>query len=382
MADPADPAIESKPSPYALRFGISELAGSLGDFGTIIPLILGVSLVSGMDAGYIFLFFGIWFIIVGLYYGLPIPVEPMKVIAVVAIAQDMGAGEIAAAGLMLGVLFLLLGYGTILTTIEKWIPRSVIRGIQFGLALLLIRTAIGFLIPDPFAFVAGMAIIVAGFFIARRMKAPDLSSLVLIGVAIGVGVYLNGIPTPTLLSVPHLVIPPLDVYPGALVTLVAPQAVLTVTNAILATALLSRDLFSPGVDSPKLSRTIGLMNLLSVPFGGMPMCHGAGGLAGQYRFGARTGGANIYAGLILLAVALVFAGPGFLDIISSGFYAALLVFVAIELFIHGMKTDSYPVTGVVGIVALATSMTAGFVAGMILAYLLPKPYGVREKKES
>ncbi len=380
MADPAASAGEEKSSPYSLKFGISELAGSLGDFGTIIPLILGVSLASGMDAGYIVLFFGIWFIIVGLYYGLPIPVEPMKVIAVVAIAQEMSAGEIAAAGLMLGVLFLLLGYGTILDTIEKWIPRSVIRGIQFGLALLLMRTAIGYLIPDPGAFIAGMAIIVLGFVISRRLKVPDLSSLVLIAVAIGVGAYINGIPAPTLLSIPHLVIPPLAVYPDALVTLVAPQAVLTVTNAILATSLLSRDLFPPGVDSPKLSRTIGLMNLASVPFGGMPMCHGAGGLAGQYRFGARTGGANIYAGLILVAVALVFAGPGFLNIISPGFYAALLVFVAIELLIHGLKTDSYPVTGVVGILAVAISMTVGFVAGMILAYLLPRPYGVREKK--
>jgi hypothetical protein len=98
--------------------------------------------------------------------------------------------------------------------------------------------------------------------------------------------------------------------------------VLTVANAIMATSLLSRDLFPPWVDSPKISRTIGLMNLVSVPFGGMPMCHGAGGLAGQYRFRARTWGANIYAGLILVAVAPVFAGPGFFTIVSPGFYAA------------------------------------------------------------
>src|SRR5665647_2116097 len=48
--------------------------------------------------------------------------------------------------------------------------------------------------------------------------------------------------------------------------------------------------------------TIGFMNLTSVPFGGMPMCRGAGRMAGQFRYGARTGGANVYAGLILIAL--------------------------------------------------------------------------------
>jgi hypothetical protein len=44
------------------------------------------------------------------------------------------------------------------------------------------------------------------------------------------------------------------------------------------------------------------------------MCHGAGGLAAHYRFGARTGGSDVYAGLILLFFAFFFAGGGFLSI--------------------------------------------------------------------
>ena len=88
-----------------------------------------------------------------------------------------------------------------------------------------------------------------------------------------------------------------------------PLAIITVTNAIFATSLLATDLFSTEIKPKKLSRTIGLMNLTSVPFGGMPMCHGAGGIAGQFRYGARTGGANVYAGLILIARALLFTSP-------------------------------------------------------------------------
>ena len=95
------------------------------------------------------------------------------------------------------------------------------------------------------------------------------------------------------------------------------------------------------------------MNLTSVPFGGFPMCHGAGGLAGQYRYGARTGGANIYAGLIFIILALFFSSPQVLSIIAVGVLGALLVFVGIEMARHSLKTDSLALTCVIGILALA-----------------------------
>lgn len=111
------------------------------------------------------------------------------------------------------------------------------------------------------------------------------------------------------------------------------------------------------------------MNLTSVLFGGFPMCHGVGGLAAQYRFGARTGGSNIISGLILLPIALFFAGPGFVAIIPLGIFGALLVFVAIELGKYSLKTDSYIVTGIIAILALMINITIAFFVGMILAYI-------------
>jgi len=111
------------------------------------------------------------------------------------------------------------------------------------------------------------------------------------------------------------------------------------------------------------------MNLTSVPFGGFPMCHGAGGLAGQFRFGARTGGANVYAGLILLTLALFFTSPQVLSIIAVGVLGALLVFVGIEMGRHSLKTDSLLVTVVIGVLALVSSMTLAFIVGMVVAYL-------------
>ena len=100
------------------------------------------------------------------------------------------------------------------------------------------------------------------------------------------------------------------------------------------------------------------------------MCHGAGGLAGPYRYGARTGGANIYAGLIFIVLALFFTSPQVLSIIAVGALGALLVFVGLEMGRHSLNTDSMVITGIIGILALVTSMTLAFIAGMILAYLL------------
>ncbi len=350
-----------------MRFNLSELAGSLGDFGTIVPLVLAVALVSDVNARYILLFFGIWFIITGLYYRLPIPLEPMKAVAVIVIAGSIGSGEIAAAGLILGVIFLLLGYGRFFSIIEKWVPQSVVRGIQLGLALLLFRSSYTFVVQDPAFFLLGIAIITCFYLLSRFRSVPDLSTIVVIGVGLVAGIVLYGLPPVSLIPAPQLIVPlPAD-FSSAFATLVLPQVVLTITNAILATSLLTKDLFAQDVPPRKFSTTIGLMNLVSVPFGGFPMCHGAGGLAGQYRYGARTGGANVYAGIIFIVLALFFTSPQVLSIIAVGVLGALLVFVGIEMGRHSLRTDSLIITLIIGILALVSSMTIAFIVGMVLA---------------
>ena len=358
-------------------FNLSELAGSLGDFGTIIPLIIAVALTSDVNARYVLLFFGIWFILTGLYYRLPIPLEPMKAVAVIVIAGSIGSREIAAAGLILGVIFLVLGYGRFFTIIDKWVPQSVVRGIQLGLALILIRSSTEFVVKDPAFFLLGIGIIACFYLLCRFRSVPDLSAIVVIGVGLLAGISLYGVPPVSLIPAPQLVVPRLPDFTAAFETLVLPQVVLTITNAILATSLLTKDLFGHDVPPKKFSTTIGLMNLVSVPFGGFPMCHGAGGLAGQYRYGARTGGANLYAGLIFITLALFFTSPQVLSIIAVGVLGALLVFVGIEMGRHSLKTDSLLITVIIGLLALVSSMTVAFIIGMVLAHLIP---AIRKKK--
>jgi len=365
-----------------MNYSLSELAGSLGDFGTIIPLIIAVALVSDINARYVLLFFGIWFILTGIYYRLPIPLEPMKAIAVIVIAGGVSSGEIAASGIILGVIFLFLGYGRLFEIIERWVPQSVVRGIQLGLALLLFKASTDFVIKDPLFFSIGIGIVIVFLVLFRYRRFPDLSSLCVIGAGFIGGLLLHGIPPVSLIPAPQIVIPlPAD-FSSAFTSLVLPQIVLTIANAILATSLLTKDLFSTDIPPRKFSTSIGLMNLTSVPFGGFPMCHGAGGLAGQYRYGARTGGANVYAGLIFICLALFFTSPQMLSIIAVGALGALLVFVGIEMVRHSLKTESLAITGIIGILALLISMTIAFIIGMAIAYLLIWVGRSREHKKS
>ena len=357
-----------------IRFTLEEIAGAVGDFGTIFPILLGVAIVCpDVNISHFFLFFAAWFIITGLYYRLPIPIEPMKAIGAIIIAEGLCGGEIVASGIIVGAIFLVLGLVGGMTWLGDRIPKSVIRGVQAGLALLLLRTSFGYIVSDVLFAAFSIAIILAFFIASQRTRVPDISALLVLLIGLAAGVVTQRMPPFRLMPLPELIIPALPDFIAGTWDLVLPQIPLTIANAILATSLLTYDLFpKKGVDPDRLSRTIGAMNLVSTPLGGFPMCHGAGGLAAMYRFGARTGGANIIAGIFILIFAVAFAPPEVLTLIPFGVFGALLVFVALELGKHSAKTDSYLVTAVIAVLTLAIGLTVAFIVGMVLAYVLER----------
>lgn len=355
-----------------IRITLEEVAGAVGDFGTIFPIMLGVAIVCpDVNVSHFFLFIAAWYIIAGLYYRLPIPIEPMKAIGAIVIAEGLSGGEIVASGIVVGALFLLLGLVGGMTWIGERIPKSVVRGVQAGLALLLLKTSLGYIVSDIIFAALSIGIIVLFFVASQRVRVPDISALVVLVVGLAAGILTQGMPPFRPMPLPGLIIPAPEDFISGIWDLALPQIPLTLTNAVLATSLLTFDLFPKnGVNPDRLSRTIGAMNLISTPLGGFPMCHGAGGLAAMYRFGARTGGANIVAGLFILIFAIAFAPPEVLTLIPFGVFGALLVFVALELGKHGAKTDSYLVTGVIAVLTLVIGLTIAFIIGMVLAYAL------------
>lgn len=346
---------------------LHEAAGAVGNFGTVLPLLFGVVLATGIAPGPALLFFGLWYVVAGLVYRQLIPIEPMKTVAVVAIAGQATAGEVVAGGLLLGALFLGLGLAGWIEPIVARIPVPVTRGVQLGLALLLARSAVVYAIGDPVLAVAGLAVVGAFMLIRRRWAVPDLSALLVLVLGIAIGALAGGVPVPAV-PLPHPVLPGMGDWLPALLVLVLPQAVLTLTNSIAATELLARDLLPRAPSAGLLSRMIGAMNLVSVPLGGIPMCHGAGGLAAQYRFGGRTGWSNAIAGLVLVLIAIFAGSPAAVALFPAGLLAALLLVVALEMARAGLRTDAPVPTVVVALVSLVTSLTVGFVAGWLVLW--------------
>lgn len=352
-------------------FFLSELAGSVGNFGTVLPLLFAVSFSSGMNVSIMLLWAAIWYIIIGLYYRIPIPIEPLKAVGAIVIAESVSTHVIAASGILMGVICLCIGFFGWMGRVRQIIPESVIRGVQLGLALVFIKSAIsGFILPD-LTFAAVSAGIVCIFLLLRRVfNIPDLSAICIIVSGFIIAFIIAGFPSITFFSVPILQIPSAADFLDATVRLIPPQLPLTLTNAILATSLLVHDLFKRDENPDKICKSLGLMSLSSSLFGGFPMCHGAGGLAAHYRFGARGGLSLILGGIILLVIGIICTDSNFSTAIPVGMFGVLLVVVAIELAKHGLKTDNLVVSGLVAVIAVPFGLAAGFCAGLILAWVI------------
>ena len=118
-------------------FNRMEFSGGLGDLGTLLPLSVGMILVNGLSPVGVFFSIGLFYILSGIYYGITVPVQPMKVIGAYAIAMTLSASQIAASGLLVGLFLLVIGGTGAIGLLGKYIPKSVIRGVQMSTGALL-----------------------------------------------------------------------------------------------------------------------------------------------------------------------------------------------------------------------------------------------------
>ena len=114
------------------KFDRLELAGSLGDLGTLLPMAIGMILVNGLNPLGLFFSIGLFYILSGLYYGVTVPIQPMKVIGAYALATAIGPSQILAAGALMALILLIIGTTGAITVIGKVVPKQVVRGIQLS----------------------------------------------------------------------------------------------------------------------------------------------------------------------------------------------------------------------------------------------------------
>ncbi len=387
------------------KFDRMELAGSLGDLGTLLPIAIAMVLINGLNPLGLFLSIGVFYIASGIYFGITVPVQPMKVIGAYAIATSLDAGQIQASALLMGAFLLIVGATGAIDTIRKFTPLSVIRGVQLSTGALLMSGGIKFIIgtskyqelqnaiepylafqfigPVPISLVIGGLAAVFTLLLLDNKKFPAGLMVVLggfvLGMALGARTDLGsgsiGFNLPEIFPFG---------FPGrvdftfALLVLVLPQLPMTLGNAVLAYTDLSKEYFqdkSSKVTNRNVCVSMALANFFSFCLGGMPLCHGAGGLAAHYRFGARTAGSNIMIGLIFGVLAILL-GSSVIDVFNllpMSILGVLLVFAGSQLTLTVMdlklRKDYFVATLILGI-TLASNLAAGFIAGMVIAWLL------------
>ena len=321
---------------------LAEISGSFGDLGTLLPILIALSESEAVWIDSSLVFGGIANIVTGCLFGIPLPVQPMKAISAVALAQGLNRAEVASAGLIVAGVVGFLSLTGLLQWFARWIPIPVIKGIQVGTGLSLVTYVGTLATPSTWnaeGLVTGgvvpLILFLALLCIPLYPRVPFALLAVMVGLLYAVSF---GLPCwfwpcklgPTIWEPTPRVPSPTNFRSGMLQAGLG-QIPLTTLNSVFAVAFLAGDLFP---DRPEPSITgIGLsvmaFNLVGCWYGAMPICHGSGGLAAQYRFGARSGASVIFLGIIKLFLGLFFGN--FFWLTSKAFpkpLLAVLVFAA------------------------------------------------------
>jgi len=369
-------------NPSGNRYDRLEWAGAFGDLGTLIPFVVGYITIIKMDPLGVLFMFGIFLIGSGFFYKTPVPVQPMKAIGGAAIATAaVTPGMVWGAGIFTGLFWLVLGLTGKLHYISKIASKPVLRGIVLGLGLLFIMEGTKMMKTD---FLMGVAALVITFILLSNKRVPAMFVLLIFGIIAGL------IKNPQLLnelSAIHLDFRLPQFAPDSItgseflmgsILLAIPQIPLTLGNAVIAVTEENNRLFPEHpISENKIALSQGIMNLISPVFGGIPVCHGAGGMAGHVRFGARTGGALVILGGILLIIALCFSSSVVLlfEIFPTSVLGVILFFAGLELAVSARdvgreKNDFYILLVTAGF--SLWNMGIGFVAGLIMQEMLKR----------
>ncbi|MGR3319205.1 MAG: putative sulfate/molybdate transporter [Candidatus Anammoxibacter sp.] len=363
-----------------LLFSWSEFSGSLGDLGLFIPLVVAMASIGKLDLAVILIAAGLMNIATGIIFRQPIPVQPMKAIAAVAITEGLTGGELMASGLFMGVFLLALALTGTIDFVNKIIPKPLVRGIQLGVGLKLAMKGIGWMTELPVFGWNSIAISILTGVVLLIVLARNKPGLIFVFFAGFILLYLDN---PTVyngigFSLPsfHFGFPEASEWKTGLLSGAIPQLPLTILNSVIAVCALSLGYFpNSGIKPKRMAASVAIMNLLCVPFGAIPMCHGAGGLAAQYTFGARTGGSVIMLGAVKIIVGFAFGSVilGLLDAYPYAILGPMLVFAGVELAKSCIDVEDKVSFGIVLLTAACILKANTFIgfsvgAGLYLGY--------------
>jgi hypothetical protein len=314
------------------------------------------------------------------------PVQPLKAMAVIVITQQIAGPVLFGAGLAIGATMLLLAATGALSWLAQVVPKAVVRGLQLGLGLQLALLALRKYIPA--AGRPGLLLAAAGFIVTLLLlgnrRFPPALLLIGLGVAYAFAydVDASQLAAGAGFDLPRIQVPGWEAIATGFVLLALPQIPLSLGNSLLATRQIASDLFpARPVSVSQLGYTYAAMNLISPWFGGVPVCHGSGGLAGHYTFGARTGGSLVIYGSLYVVAGLFFAGTFALlvRVFPLPILGVLLLFeaTALMLLVRDQVARRSDLAVAVTVALLAALLPYGYVIAMVTGTALW--YGVARR---
>lgn len=374
-----------------------DIAGALGDVGVLFPIAIALITLNRMNPTSVFGVAGLTYILAGWYFRIPIPVQPFKAVAAIALAMSLAPSAISSAGLLMGVLLLIIGLTNVAPQLAKLFSLPIVRGIQLGLGLLLAREGLRLMLGAHssvalptrttlagWEIALGAAVVLLTFGRSRRYPA----ALVLLGAGIALGLLAgwSGLPAFGWGPLPlEILRPKTSEFLRVLPLLVIPQFALTFGNSIVATENTAQILYGPQarrVTVRGLSLSIGIVNLSSAAIMGSPLCHGSGGITAHYRFGARTPKSSyVIGGLCILLALFGRAAVGLLSLIPTAVLGVFLVYVGVQHAVYlrdiVKRAPLIFIALAVGVVSLlTTNLMWGFLTGFAfegVMYLARKP---------
>jgi SulP family sulfate permease len=375
-----------------LRVTRQEISGAFADLGILLPLEAALVAVNGLNPTSTLLGIGVLYIAAGWYFGLPMPVQPLKALAAIAIARELSPEVIAASALLMSASLAVLAITGLIDRIYAIVPTPTVRGIQLGLAYVLTRGAFEMLqqpitptasLPDisagglsvPIAVALAPALLLLVAILVKKPFVPASLAVLAAGAAVGLiaGRWTGlGALGPAAISVD---VPDATAFSTAAAVLLTAQLPLTLANSVVATTDAARRYFpeqAGRVTPRRLSLSIALGNLWAGFFGGLPNCHGSGGLTAHYRFGARTPVSTTLLGLVLILVALLFghAAQAVRTLIPLPFFGVLLLFVGLQhasLAMRVEKRSDLAYVGVAGVLAVVFDGNLAYAAAVTFA---------------
>ncbi|GFH46017.1 hypothetical protein CTEN210_02491 [Chaetoceros tenuissimus] len=424
------------------NLSLQEISGSLGDMGTLLPLLVALSAQRSIALAPALFFGGLTNFITGFFWDVPMCVQPMKSISAVALSESWNAGRVTASGIWMGVLMTFLGATSLIEIVNKIVPGNCVSGLQIGVGIRLASKGINMVAQlnwvdkglDCILLSLVCALLCMYWLNERRpLESPENESEASGSQELGsneesdstfdmnsttetneallrptssstsreqrarfheqatsevsherpasvgksrekkhpVGIYLfligalfAGITLGTAKNDDEFDLPlrffgapiamwtisdiSIDDWKYGFLEGAIPQLPLTTLNSVISVCALAHSLYpekrkqslstSPTCTDAVISRrevaiSVGLMNLVFCPFGSMPNCHGAGGLAGQHRLGARHGASVVFLGLAKMFLAIFFGASALtlLDAFPDAVLGIMLVIAGQEL---------------------------------------------------